>query len=248
MADGKISRLERAEILAEAKEVLTVKEYEGLIATMDRLSPSEQSAALAKRSSSDRVIAASKQDNSEPSVLGRMLARVPYIDDMTAGPHPQVSKIGTGIPYAKPREIDLSAAKQMLAKAPRLSETYVDPPTAARPLPRITRVERPSASDRTPIKPVNARRYNPTVEKSPYSKYADQSISPLPLDAGAAEPDAVRQPTKVMEEMGSPDVRRRSAGLATPTSALLPDRGVPSANADYSQPVQPQGLEAEFLR
>ena len=41
MSDGKITRLERAEILAEAKENLTVKEYEGLKATMDRLSPPE---------------------------------------------------------------------------------------------------------------------------------------------------------------------------------------------------------------
>lgn len=225
MADGNISRLERAEILAEAKEVLTVKEYEGLIATMNRLSPPEQATPVAKRSPTDRMIAASKQDNSQESMLGRMLSHVPYIDDLSFGPHPQVSKIASSVPYVKPKTLDLSGVKQVAAKASRMSDTYVDPPTVDRPVPKISRLERPAAPNRTPIKPINLRRVSPPTEKQTYSKYADKSVSPLPADTGAG-----------------------AANLAIPAGALLPDRNVPSASADYSQPIQPHGLESEFLR
>jgi hypothetical protein len=225
LADGKINRLERAEILAGAKEVLTVKEYEGLIATMNRLSPPEQAAQVAKRSSTDRMIAASMQDNSQESMLGRMLSRVPYIDDLSFGPHPQVNKIASTVPYAKPRTLDLSGVKQVAAKASRASDTYVDPPTVDRPVPKISRLERPTAPNRTPIKPINLRRVNPPTEKQTYSKYADKSVSPLPIENSA-----------------------NSVNLAIPAGALLPDRNVPSTTADYSQPVQPRGLESEFLR
>jgi hypothetical protein len=223
LADGKISRLERAEILAEAKEVLTVKEYEGLVATMNRLSPPEQATPVAKRSPTDRMIAASKQDNSQESMLGRMLSHVPYLDDLSFGPHPQVTKIT--VPYAKPQTLDLSGVKQVAAKASRVGGTYVDPPTVDRPVPRISRLERPATPNRTPIKPINLRRVSPPAEKQTYSKYADESVSPLPVEGGTS-----------------------STNLAIPTGALLPDRNVPSTTADYSQPVQPQGLESEFLR
>ena len=219
---------------------------------MDRLSPPEQLTPVAKRSAADREIAASKQDHSEATVLGRMLSRVPYIDDMSIGPHPQVSKITTGIPYTKSGNIDLSGAKQALAKVPRLNETYIDPPTADRPLPKITHVERVSASSRTSVKPRITRKNNPVIEKQPYSKYADESISPLPVETKSAEQDIVQQPSKVIDEMGprtgSPAVEQNSPGLATPAGVLLPDRSVPSTSADYSQPVQPKGVELEFLR
>ncbi len=252
MSDGKISNLEKAEILAEAKEFLTVKEYEGLIATMDRLSPQEQAVPVAKRSANERAIAASMHDRSgSPMFLSRMLAHVPYIDDLSLGPHPQVSNIASGIPYAKPRDIDLSGVKQTLAKAPRLNDTYIERPTADRPLPRITHAERTTAPNRMPVKPFLSRR-NQIIEKQPYSKYADESISPLPKETDAAQPDVVQQPGKVLEEMdplaGMPSRTPDSPGLATPAGALLPDRSIPSTTADYSRPVQPQSVELEFLR
>lgn len=252
MSDGKITKMERAEILAEAKGVLTVKEYEGLAATMDRLSPPEQEPTVARRSANERALAAAAQQrNAEPPVLGRMLSFIPYIDDFSNTPHPQPAKIAESIPYAKSRQIDFSGARQALAKVPRLSDTYVEPPTAERPVPKITRLERTPASNRTPVKPINSRK-NQIIEKQPTSKYADESISPAPAENNNADPNVVQQPNKIMEEMGplaaSPTYGTRSTGLAMPAGAILPDKSVPSMSAEYSQPLQPKGVEAEFLR
>jgi hypothetical protein len=244
--------MERAEILAEAKSVVTVKEYEGLAATMDRLSPPEKAATVAKRSTNDRATAAAAHDyNAEPPALGRMLSFIPYIDDFSNTPHPQPMKIAGSLPYAKPRQIDFSEARQALAKAPRLRDTYVEPPTIDRPVPKITRLERTPSATRTPVKPINSRK-NQVIEKQPTSKYADESISPAPAENNFAEPNVVQQPNKIMQEMGplasSPSYGNRPTELAIPAGAILPDKNVPSVSADYSQPVQPKGVEAEFLR
>jgi hypothetical protein len=247
MSDGKITRLERAEILAEAKENLTVKEYEGLKATMDRLSPPEVQTA-AKRSATQRAIAASMQDRPEStSFFSRMVSHVPYIDDLKSGPRPQASNLARSIPYAKSGSIDLSGAQQALAKAPKLNETYLDPPTVDRPLPKITHNDRAPAAGRAPVKP-NLTRKNPAEEKQIWSKYADESISPMPNEVSAAESGMVQQPRKVMEEMAPLAKSPEDNTLSMPAGALLPDRGVTSTKADYSQPVQPEQVELEFLR
>ena len=252
LADGKISNLERSEILAEAKEILTVKEYEGLKATMDRLSPPEKAAPIARRSASERAIVASMQEHPDsPQFLSRMLSHVPYMDDVSIGPHPQVSKIASNIPYAKPRDVDLSGAKEALAKVPRLKDTYVEQPTADRPLSKITHVDRSSAPSRTSVRPSLSRK-NQVPEKQQFSKYADESISPLPAETTYVEPNVVQQPSKVMEEMGplagAPSIEHNPTALATPAGALLPDRSVPPTSADYLAPMQPKGVEAEFIR
>jgi hypothetical protein len=252
MGDGKITPIERAEILAEAKGVVTVKEYEGLVATMDRLSPPEKATTVAKRSANQRAMVAATQNNAtELPILGRMLSHVPYIDDLSSGPHPQPSNFAASLPYAKTRDIDFSAAKQTLAKAPRLRDTYVERPTVDRPVPKISRVDKTPASNRTPAKPVMSRR-NQIIEKPTFSKYADESILPLPQKNNTSEPNVVQQPSKVEEEMGplagSPSYDNPPSGLTMPAGALLPDRSVPSMSAEYAQPVQPKGVEEEFLR
>ncbi|MCC6125080.1 MAG: hypothetical protein IT426_08970 [Pirellulales bacterium] len=251
MTDGKIGKLERSEILAAGREILTVKEYEGLKATLDRLSPLTP-ASEPKRPGVERAIASSMRDRAEsPTILDRMISRVPYIEDMSFGPRPKVVEIVKSIPYSKPREIDVSGAKEALAKVPRLSETYIDPPTAERPLPKITRVERTAASGRWSADR-NLSRRNAAVEKRPNSRYADESIVPLPPTIDRDEPNVARRPNKASEATdplaGSPSNERGSTGPTTPAGAILSDQSAPAANAEYYRPAQPAGLESEFLR
>jgi len=250
MADGKISKVKRAEILAEAKEILTVKEYEGLVETMDRLSPPEEPLAATRHSAANRVVAPSVQDREQsPALLGRMLSHVPYVDDFSLGPHPQVSKIPASIPYAKTPEIDGSRAKQALGNVSRLRDTYVDPPSADRPLPKVTHAERSSASGRMTATSYLSRQNQVSEKRSP-SKYADESISPVPAETNGAEQNITRRP-KIMRQETGPLAGERSAEsesteLVTPAGAILPDHSIPPTCAD--KPAQPQGLEAEFSR
>jgi hypothetical protein len=249
MADGIITSLERAEILNDARDILTVKEYESLKATMDRLSPPEKATATAKQSNSQRAAAGSMHDHSDSSsFLGRLASQVPYVEDMSIGPHPKISDIPKNIPYVKP-SIDTTEAKQALAKASRLKDTYIDMPTADRPLPKVSHIERTSTASlsHTATKPVLSRKTSP-VEKQPMPKYADESIEP-PMETETAEPNVVQQPTKVREEMGPlAEQTENRLTLAIPAGAILPDRSVRSATAEYDQPMQPSRIEMEFVR
>jgi hypothetical protein len=251
LADGKISRLERAEIVAEGKEILTVKELDGLRATMDRLSPRETGTATAKHSysSNDRAIATAKQDrDASPKFLGRLVSSVPYIDDFSFGPHPNPSKIAKSIPYAKSPDIDFSAADRALAKVPRLSELYVAQPTADLPLPKITRGEGTSARIRTAARPSSSSR-TPSRDKFSRSRYSDESITPLPSETKTARPNMLGRQYQAREATdplaGTPRIEGDSSGRAIQTGAILSDRELPT-NGGSCKLSQPQGLESEF--
>jgi hypothetical protein len=250
MADSKISKLERAEILMEGKELLTVKEYEGLQVTMDRLSPRETVAATAKRSAAERAIAATKQDReASPKFLGRLVASVPYLDDFSIGPHPQVGNLARSVPYAKSPVIDPSAADRALAKVPRISETYVDQPTADRPLPKITRVERASGSVRIAARPASPNK-NPIPGKL-RSKYFDESITPVPPETEPVMPNMGQRQYQAARSTdplaGTPYLEQDSSDRAIPTAAILSDDDLPQTG-DSLQLAQPKGVESEYLK
>jgi hypothetical protein len=249
MADGKITKLERAEILAEAKEAnLTINEYEGLKATMSRLSPAEEPNYIAKRTANQRAVAAARQEQAEsPSFFSRMASHIPYIDDAKSGPRPQPSNLAKSVPYMKSSPIDLSGAERAISKAPRLNETYIAQPTVDRPIPKVTRDTR-TPSVRTSAKP-NTIRKNPAVEKPQWSKYADESITPMPNEFLAPESVAIQQPSKLAAEIGKQFAPSEPNTLAIPAGALLPDRETPpSSAADYSRSLEPDRVDLEFLR
>jgi hypothetical protein len=249
MSDGKITSVERADILTEAKELLTAKEYVGLIATMDRLSPPDKTVAVAKRSAKGRTTVVAQQVPAEPpSFLSRMVSFIPYTDDISIGPRPKASDLAKGLPYIKPSEIDLSGAQQALAKTSRLKDTYIEQPTANRPLLRVVHLDKTAAPVRASARQNLSREYQALDKQSQQPKYTDNSITPPSAETPASNSNAVQQPNKVQAELSPLAGSPQSSALATPAGALLPEGRIPSANADYSKPMQPEQVELEFLR
>jgi hypothetical protein len=249
MADGKITNVERADILAEAKEVLTAKEYLGLIATMDRLSPAEKNVATVKHPAKAHTTAIATATPPEtPSFLGRMVSAVPYVDEISIGPRPKVSDIAKSVPYFKPSPIELSGAQQALAKTSRLKDTYIEQPTANRPLLRITHLDKAAAPIRAVSKQSPSRGNKDIEKQSQQPKYTDNSIAPPSVTPTTSKQSALQQPAGVEEELNPVAVSREPATLATPAGALLPESRISSANAGYTKLMQPEQIDLEFMR
>jgi hypothetical protein len=244
MADGKISVVERADILSEAKETLTVKEYETLKSTMDRLSPVEKkSTAVAKRAPKDKAMVASATEKSSPTFFGQMLSRVPYMDDFSSGPRPELTKTPASIPYIKTSDPYVAPSQKALAKTTP-KDTYLEMPVGDRVLPKITRVERVSTARRPDSKsePLSKK----TVTRKPVpAKYADESVLPMPPEPESPEPSIVLKPKKSRQTSTEPS---DSTALATPDGALLPDSRSSLIPTGYSKPMQPESMEREFQR
>jgi hypothetical protein len=244
MADGKISVVERADILAEAKETLTVKEYETLKSTMLRLSPPDQKpTAAAKRSSKEKAMLASVPEKSNPTFFGQLLSHVPYMEDYSSGPRPELTKTASSIPYMKTSDPYVAPSQRATAKtAPK--ETYIEMPMGDRMLPKITRVERTSTARRTDSNLETLSKKTAT-RKPLTAEYVDESVLPMPPEPNSPEPSIVLKPKKSRETSAEPT---DATALATPAGALLPDNRSSLIPIGYSKPMQPESLEREFRR
>ncbi|MGW8257974.1 MAG: hypothetical protein ACWGMZ_10850, partial [Thermoguttaceae bacterium] len=127
MADKKIDALERQDILAGAKEILSPSEYMGLVCTIDRLSPPQTRAKHEKMTPNYSM---PKNAQAATPSIRRFLRGIPYIDPSQLKIQPSTAMLPK-MHYVNPPRMKTNFATEadkVVAKIPRLYDLYIDPP------------------------------------------------------------------------------------------------------------------------
>jgi hypothetical protein len=227
MADGNISPEERQDILADAKPILNRQEYDGLMRTMDRLSPPRNSVSHA-----GRYDALPGDSQGILSGVNQIEKQIPYVEKIKS-PNPEDRKITLRPVYFERPDWNFAAgADKMVSKMPSWSQIYIEQPTFAKifgktpPTARAASssgVSQPSAVEKNAAE--NQGKKNIYAQTAPQRPSADKRVkNSIGNKPAVNQSSATSDKTGDISTLSSTHVDYSIPTLTAPDDALLPDQ------------------------